>query len=122
MSRILLANNPFGQIKPPAAVQQGFGVIGEGGGPVTFISNIVVLITVFGGLWTLFNILTAGLMVITAEGDPKKLGEMSSKISSSFIGLLVMVAAPLLTALIGLFFFGNATTFLKPQITTPGGL
>lgn len=120
--RNLVANNPFGTIKPPEAVEQGFGVIGgEGGGPIQFISNIVIFITVVGGLWTLFNVLTAGLAVITADGDSKKLGEMSSKISQSFIGLLIMVAAPLITALIGLFFFGDATIFLRPVITPPGG-
>lgn len=121
MSRNLIASNPFGQIQPPAALQGGYGVIGQGPALIGFISNIVVLITIVGGVWTLFNVLTAGLMVITAEGDPKKLGEMSSKISGSFIGLLIMVAAPLISGLIGLFFFGDATIFLRPVLAGVGG-
>lgn len=114
-------SNPFGTIKPPPALEQGFGVIGQGPALIGFVSALVVIITVVGGVWSLFNILTAGLTVISADGDPKKLGEMSSKIANTFIGLLIMVSAPLLTGLIGLFFFGDATIFLKPVLTSPGG-
>ncbi len=126
MTRQLLAavgDNPFGKIEPPAALEQGFGVIGSDTQPglIGFISSLVMLITIAGGVWSLFNILFAGFKLITAEGDPKKIGEMSERIRNTFIGLLIMVAAPLLAGLIGLFFFGDATALLKPSITTPGG-
>ncbi len=49
----------------------------------------------------------------------KSLGEMTDKIKKSFIGLLIMVSAPLLAALIGLFFFGDASFLLQPTILTP---
>lgn len=114
--------NPFGKIEAPAAVQESYGVLGQGAGLTGLVSNLIILITVVGGIWALFNILMAGFMVITSEGDAKKLSEMSSKISGTVIGLLVMIAAPLLAALIGVFFFGDPMYFLNPEITGPGTL
>lgn len=124
MSR-LLANNDvpsvFGTIEAPEAVQR-YGLIGEAGaGPVGFISNIIILITIVAGIWSLLSILLAGFALITSDGDSKKVSEMSSKITNVFLGLLVMVAAPLLTAIIGLFLFGDAGYFLNPTIFGPGG-
>lgn len=114
-------NNPFGSIEPPAAIQGGYGLIdGSGGGLIAFVTNVVMLITIIGGIWALFNILTAGFALINAGGDSKKIGEMSEKITNTFIGLLVMIAAPLLAALIGLFLTGDASFFLQPQIFGPG--
>lgn len=112
----------FGTIEPPEAVER-YGLIGdtESAGPIGFVSNIVILITVVAGVWSLVSILLAGFALVTADGDSKKVGEMTSKISNIFLGLLVMVAAPLITALIGLFFFGDAAYFLRPTIFGPGG-
>ncbi len=113
--------NIFGTIQPPEAVER-YGVIGgTGGGPVTFISNIIVLITVAAGVWALVSVLLAGFALVTADGDSKKISEVSSKITNIFIGLLIMVAAPLITALVGLFLFGDAAYFLRPEIFGPGG-
>lgn len=110
----------FGEITPPDAVSR-YGVIGgSGGGPVAFVSNLISLVVLVAGIWTLFNVLLAGFTLVTADGDSKKIGEMGSKITNTFLGLLVMLAAPLLTALIGLFFFGSATYFLQPTIFGPG--
>lgn len=111
----------FGEIEPPDAISGGYGLIdGSGGGLITFVSNIVVLATVLAGIWALFNILAAGFSLINASGDSSKVGEMSEKITNSFIGLLVMVAAPLIAALIGLFLTGDASFFLQPEIFGPG--
>lgn len=120
--RNLIADNIFGTIDPPAAIQQygGIGDTSGGGGPVAFISNLILLITVAAGVWTVINILLAGFALVTSEGDPKKINEMSNKIAVTFIGLLIMVAAPLIAALMGLFFFGDASFFLNPTITGPG--
>lgn len=124
MSRLLASNDVpsvFGTIEAPEAVER-YGLIGQGGaGPVGFISNIIVLITIVAGIWSLISILLAGFALITSDGDSKKVSEMSSKITNVFLGLLVMVAAPLLTAIIGLFLFGDAGYFLNPTIFGPGG-
>lgn len=114
--------NVFGTIEAPEAVQR-YGVIGDPnspGGPTAFISNVVILITIIAGIWALINILLAGFTLVTSDGDSKKISEMSSKITNTFLGLLVMVAAPLIAAIFGLFLFGQADYFLNPQIFGPG--
>lgn len=114
--------NVFGTIEAPDAVQR-YGVIGDPnsqGGPTAFISNVVILITVIAGIWALINIVLAGFTLVTSDGDSKKISEMSSKITNTFLGLLIMVAAPLIAAIFGLFLFGQADYFLNPQIFGPG--
>lgn len=110
------ASNAFGKIEPPDVIAQSYGTLGSGAGLTGFVSRIIVLITIVAGLWALFNILFAGFSVITSSDDSKKISEMSSRITNTFIGLLVMVAAPLIAALIGLFFFGDASFLLNPEI------
>ncbi len=121
MRNLIAQGNVFGQIRPPAVVEDSYGVLGAGAGLTGFISRLIVVVTIAGGIWALFNVLTAGFMVITASDDSKKLGEMSTKITNTFIGLLVMVAAPLIAALIGLFFFGDAGFLLQPVIVGAPG-
>lgn len=115
-------SNVFGTIEPPEAIKQ-YGELGGGGAGLSgFISNLIVFVTLVGGLWALFNIIIAGFTLITADGDSKKVGEMGNKISMTFLGLLVMVIAPLLAAVIGLFLFKDATYFLRPVFKGPGDL
>ncbi len=115
-------NSVFGKIEPPAAIAQYGELGGSGPGLSGFISNIIVFVTLVGGLWSLFNIITAGFSLITSDGDSKKVGEMGNKISMTFLGLLVMIAAPLIAAVLGLFLFKDATFFLKPVFKGPGDL
>lgn len=125
MTHTLLAqvdpNDVFGQIEAPDVIQSGYGTIdGSGGGIVPFISNILVLLTVIGGVVFLINLLMAGFALVASDGDSKKLDEVKNKFQTGFIGLLLMVGAPLIAALLGLFFTGSATTFLNPTIFGPG--
>ena len=80
----------------------------------------MLLITVLGGLLAIFNVLRSGLEVLNSNGDPKKLGDLGGKLTGTFVGLLVMVAAPLLAALVGFLLFGNGFSLLHPQIFGPG--
>ena len=120
---IAQAGDIFGKIEAPAEITEGYGVLGAsgaGGGLTGFISNIIALITMVGGLWALFNILYFGFEIISSGGDSKKLAEAGGKFSNTFIGVAIMVAAPLLAALIGFFFFGDSSKLLSPTIAGPG--
>lgn len=94
---------------------------GESIGLLIFISNLIKVGTVVAGIWVLFNIIFAGWMYITSSGDSAVHGKVKDQITNSIIGLIVIVAAYTIVALIGLLLFGRADYFLNPTIPTPAG-
>jgi len=119
----LLAQNVsdvIGEIKPPAAVEDTYGVLGQGAGLTGFISDLIMLITIVGGIWFLINVLIGGFTLITANGDSKQLADFGGRISMMIIGLIIMVAAPLIAAIIGFMVFGDTMALLNPTIMGPG--
>ncbi len=117
----LIADSVFGEIKPPAPVQETYGVLGDGNPGITgFISDIIIFITIIGGLWFLINVVIGGLKIITAEGDSKKLSEFGTRLSMMVIGLILMVGAPLIAAIIGFLVFGDSMALLNPTIVGIG--
>ncbi len=111
----LLAQNFFGTINQPAALQP----YGAGGGLIVFMSNVIRLIVVIGGLVALFNIISAGFQYITSQGDPKATEKTMSTLTSSLLGLVLMIAAPAIAAIVGYVLFGNPAFILKPTLTSP---
>lgn len=120
MPLLAQAEDIVGQIKPPSQVQETYGVLGEGAGLTGFISDIIILISIVGGIWFLINVLIGGFTLITSGGDSKKLSEFGSKLSMMVIGLILMVGAPLIAALIGFIVFGDTMSLLRPTIVGPG--
>lgn len=90
------------------------------GGVGTLIGNIVKLITVAAGLWSFANLLIAGFTFITSSGEAEKIQLAWMKIWQSLIGLLIIVAAFTITAIISQLLFGSYTTILNPIIYGPG--
>jgi uncharacterized membrane protein len=123
MKLLAQANNSvFGQIKPPPVIEEGYGVLGDGAtgtGLTGFLSNVIILLTVVGGIWALFNLVMAGFALITADGDAKEMSKAGEKMTMTVVGLILMVGAPLIAALLGLFVFGDATMLLQPTIQGP---
>ena len=70
----------------------------------TIISNIIGFLTVVAGLWFIFNVIIAGYGWLAAGGDKQKLGEAQAKLTSSVIGLTVVV--------VGIFFVRLIATLL----------
>lgn len=113
-----------------AQVGTGLGQIGGGSGLGPFaggldatgalvavtrvISNVVGIMTIAAGIWFLFQILLAGLNWISAEGDAKKLQQAQQRITSAFLGLLIVM--------IGMIILSLASKFLGYDllITNPG--
>lgn len=115
------ASEVFGSIKPPEPVTNTYGVLGgDGAGLTGFISDIIILLTIIGGIWALFNIIIGGLALITSDGDSAKLTEFGSKLSMTIVGLVLMVGAPLIAAIIGFLVYGDATMLLQPTLLGPG--
>ncbi len=106
---------------------EGFGKINEnlqriattqqaGGLVVYILSRVVGFLTIAASLWFLIQILIAGLSWISAGGEKNKLTEARERLTNSFIGLVVVVAAWAVLALTGVFFgveFTNPASILE---------
>ncbi len=106
---------------------KGFGIINEnlgqisttqqaGGMVVYILSRVIGFLTVAASLWFLIQILIGGLSWISAGGEKNKLTEARDRLTNSFIGLVVVVAAWAILALMGEFFgigFTNPAKILE---------
>lgn len=118
-----LAENIIGDIEPPdwVAKHGSLEVGGAGGfGLINFFSNALRLLTIAAGLWTIINLILAGLEFITSSGDKDAVTKAQDKIWHSLIGLVIIAVSYTLAVIIGWIFFGNATMIIKPQITGVG--
>lgn len=114
------SDDVFGTISPPAGVAQYDAAGGEQGGLILFLSNIIRIGTVVAGVWVMVNFILAGWTFITSGGEAKAYTEASQKITFSIIGIVVIVAAYTLAAIVGLVVFGDATYILNPRFTGIG--
>ena len=93
----VLATTPFGNVDNPysgnynASTGTGFGV---------FISNMVSSITIIAGLGFLAYLIYGALRYLMSGGDEKAVGEAKKSIGNAFIGLLLVVLALAITAVI----------------------
>lgn len=108
--------NPLKKINPGG--YGGLGV-GEGGGLISFLNNLLRLLAVIGGLFAFFNLVIAGYGFLSAGDDPKKIVAAWQKIWQSMLGLLFILGSFVLAAIFGYLLFGDATAILKPKIYGP---
>jgi len=105
------------------------GQIGEGGGLGPFagffwatsgmmekfsgaISAIVGFLTIVAGLWFIFQFITGAIQWLASGGDKAGLQQAQQKLTNSFIGLILVVAAIAIVSLVG--------EFLGFKILDPG--
>ena len=67
------------------------------------ISNIIGVLTIVAGLFFLFQFIIAGFGWITSGGDKTALSAAQQKITSSLIGLIIVVAAIAIIDIVGSF-------------------
>lgn len=65
------------------------------------ISVIIGFITICAGIWFMFQLLIGAFGWITSGGDKNKLTQAQDRITNSFIGIVIVVAAYAITALVG---------------------
>jgi len=114
----------IGEINPPPAIQKWLNLAGPGGaqqvpGLLLFANALLKLIITLAGLFAFLNIIIAGYQYMSAGGDSKKIGEATSKIWQSLIGLLLVAGSFVLAAIFGWLLFGDATAILMPKIYGP---
>ena len=111
-----LAQNPFGQIKPPPGVEK------HGATPSGLINLLnlgLKLLVVFAGIYAVINIIFAGYQFMSAGGDPKNIEKAWGRIWQSLIGLLLVAGSFLIAAIFGQLLFGRADAILNPSIFVP---
>jgi hypothetical protein len=67
----------------------------------------------------MLNFILAGFTYITSADNPSAIEKIGTKLSSSVIGLAIIVASYTIAAVIGLILFGDATFIINPQIPSP---
>ena len=102
----------FGTISPPPGAQRYGGL--ESGGLSNFVSNILALLGVLGGVVMFINLIISGWQYLSAQGNPQVIANAGQKILGSLIGLIIITAAFVIASIIGLIFFGDATFLLQP--------
>jgi len=107
----------FGQIKPPDALSGGLGA-DPGAGIGALLQLVFNLMIVVGGIYALFNFVLAGYAFMSAGDDPKGVQTAWAKIYQTIIGLVFLVGAFLIAAIIGMLVFGDAGALLNPVIPT----
>jgi hypothetical protein len=113
----------FGTIQPPAGVAQYDASAGSGQtGLIVFLSNIIRIGTVVAGIWAMANFILAGWSYVTSSGDPKAHTDAMAKITFSVVGIVIIVGAYTLAAIVGLVVFGDATYILNPRFTGVTGV
>ncbi len=86
---------------------KGFGRIGlennrEAGSVLTeVISNLIGVMTLFGLIWFMIQIIVGGYQFISAGGDTQKIKEAQQKLQNNFIGAIIVIAAIFLFSLVG---------------------
>lgn len=104
----------FGPITKPPSV--GYSDLSQGG-LTRFISRIIVIFYILAGLYVLFNLIMAGYLYV--QGGQQNTAAAWAKIWQSLMGLIIVAAAVLLTAVVSWFVFGDPRFILSPDIPTP---
>lgn len=97
----------------------GFGPlgtnVGNGIGTFTnFVSTTIGLMTIIAIVWFIFTFILGAIGIISSGGDKNALESAKKKITTSLIGLVVVIVAVFIIDLIGyLLGFSGATSFLN---------
>ncbi len=94
---------PFGQPSAAGSAANNYGL----NNILTIVSSVIGMLTIVASIWFLFMILFAGYEWTSAGGDTKKIATARDRIVHAFIGLVIVVGAWSLTAVVGQFFGFN---------------
>ena len=67
------------------------------------LSNIIGALTIIASIWFIYQIILASFSWISSNGDKQNIQTAQKRLTNSFLGLIVTVAAYSVTALIGRF-------------------
>jgi len=85
----------------------------RGGGFTDFLSNVISLIILIAGIFTLVNFVLAGYGYLSSNNDPQKISAAGNKILESLIGLIIVAAAFIIAGIIGFVVFGDQSALIN---------
>jgi len=89
------------------------------------VSAIIGFLTIVGSIWFMFQLLFGGYEWISSSGDTKKLTNARQRIMNGFFGLVIVIAAWIMIAVVGKFFgydilIGDPKTIIQQlQLNNP---
>ncbi|MFH2085897.1 MAG: hypothetical protein ABII21_03890 [bacterium] len=103
MSQQLAQNHPFGTITTPGGYQPGTGTDATGATSAIekLISNVLVVLTIVGGISFALYFLLGGLNWITAGGDKGKIDKAKGMMTNGAIGMIVIAVSYTITWIVG---------------------
>jgi hypothetical protein len=109
MKLLALTEVPLQPIRGPGLGTFGGTDFGSGGTlalqKVTgAVSAIIGFMTIAGSIWFMFQLLFGGYEWISSAGDTKKLTSARQRIMNGFFGLVIVIAAWIIIAVVGQFF------------------
>ncbi len=120
LTTLATADPIFGEVEAPPGVA-AYDAAADGIGLVLFLSNIIRIVTIVGGIFVMINILYAGWIYISSSGDAGAHKKVADTVTFSVMGLAIIVGSYAAAALAGLIFFGDAAFILTPTICGPEG-
>lgn len=109
----------FGQLDAPPGVAEyntAAGATADQPAIIYFLSRMIRLAAIVGGVWVLINVIIAAFFYITGSGDAGAHAKVRNLLTASLVGLILIVSFYTMGAIIGLVFFGDATFILNPQL------
>jgi len=85
-------------------------------GIIYFISRMIRLSTVIGGLYTLFMFIIAGYEMLFSQGKSGSFKEASGYFTNGVLGLAIIACAYTVTAVVSYIIYGDATFIVSPQL------
>jgi hypothetical protein len=122
MNLLALTEQPLGPIQGAGLGPFGLNPATSGETALTqvthAVSAIIGFMTIVGSLWFMFQLLFGGYEWISSAGDTKKLTTARQRIMNGFFGLVIIIAAWIIMAVVGQFFgydllVGNPGTIIQ---------
>lgn len=108
--------NPFGTggLNVP-----GYTSGASGEGLIILLNNLIKFIIVVAGLYTFWNLISAGYGFMSAGEDAKAIGKAWAKFYQSLLGLLLVAGSFVLAAIFGWLIFKDPSALLVPKLYGP---
>ena len=108
----------IGTIEPPPATVIHTPVAGENA-LLNYLSTFLKVGAVVAGVWVLINVILGAYTYLTGSGDAQTHQKARQWIINSVVGIVLIVLAYTIMAIIGTLFFGDPDIFINPTIEVP---